>query len=118
MMEEFRRRKNLEDYYTKMADLQTRSAFNQRMEDRAPLDMSEKAKMADQTYFGSNVDRYFEPARDEIFDPSQFALIFIDSDSVTNVTSLNRTNARRVLIFVGNGKGIISYGKGKAEEYE
>jgi len=118
MMEEFRRRKNLEDYYTKMADLQTRSALNQRMEDRAPMDISEKARMADLTYFGSNVDRYFEPGRDEIFDPSQFALIFIDSDSVTNVTSLNRTNARRVLIFVGNGNGIISYGKGKAEEYE
>ena len=40
------------------------------------------------------------------------------SDSVTNVTSLNRVNSRRVLIFVGNGNGLVSYGKGKAEEYE
>jgi ribosomal protein S5 len=37
---------------------------------------------------------------------------------VTNVTSLNRTNQRRVLIFIGNGNGMISYGMGKADEYE
>jgi len=42
----------------------------------------------------------------------------MDSDSVTNVTSLNRTNNRRVLIFFGNGAGLISYGIGKAGEYE
>lgn len=120
MMEEFRRRKNLEDYYTSMIDKQSSAAYNQKMGDKAPITMSEKSLMSakDQAYHGSNVDRYFEPGRDEIFDPSQFSLIFIDSDSVTNVTSLNRTNARRVLIFVGNGSGIISYGKGKAEEYE
>jgi small subunit ribosomal protein S5 len=45
-------------------------------------------------------------------------LIFIDSDSVTNVTSLNRVNQRRVLLFIGNGSGLISYGKGKGEDYE
>ena len=53
-----------------------------------------------------------------MFDPRHFTLIFLDSDSVTNVTSLNRTNQRRVLIFIGNGKGMVAYGKGKAEEYE
>lgn len=69
-------------------------------------------------YAGSNAERYFEPAKDEIFDPREFTLVFLASDSVTNVTSLNRVNARRVLIFVGNGNGLVSYGKGKAEEYE
>ena len=63
-------------------------------------------------------ERYFEPQMNEIFDPSQFTLIFLDSDSVTNVTSLNRVNHRRVLIFIGNGRGLISFGKGKAEDYE
>jgi len=53
-----------------------------------------------------------------VFNPNDFTLIFLDSDSVTNVTKLNRVNHRRVLIFVGNGKGLISYGKGKAEDYE
>ena len=45
-------------------------------------------------------------------------MIFIDSDSVTNVTALNRVNARRVLLFIGNGNGIIGYGKGKGHDYE
>jgi len=45
-------------------------------------------------------------------------MIFLDSDSVTNVTALNRVNHRRVLIFIGNGRGLISFGKGKGEDYE
>ena len=45
-------------------------------------------------------------------------MVFLASDSVTNVTYLNRTNQRRVLIFLGNGRGLVSYGKGKAQEYE
>lgn len=64
------------------------------------------------------MERYFECGIDEVFDPNDFTLMFIDSDSVTNVTSLNRVNQRRVLIFIGNGNGLVSYGKGKAEEYE
>lgn len=67
---------------------------------------------------GSNVERFFEPAEDEVFEASDFTLVFMDSDSVTNVTSLNRVNQRRVLIFIGNGKGLVSYGIGKAGEYE
>jgi len=63
-------------------------------------------------------ERYFMPGDDEIFDPAKFTLIFIDSDSVTNVTSLNRVNKRRVLIFIGNGEGLISFGKGKSDDYE
>jgi hypothetical protein len=42
----------------------------------------------------------------------------MDSDSVTNVTALNRTNQRRVLLFIGNGNGLISYGMGKGADYE
>jgi len=53
-----------------------------------------------------------------VFDPNEFTLIFIDSDAVTNVTTLNRINQRRVLVFIGNGNGLISYGKGKGEDYE
>jgi ribosomal protein S5 len=45
-------------------------------------------------------------------------LIFIDSDSVTNVTALNRINARRVLLFIGNGNGVISYAMGKGDDFE
>ena len=63
-------------------------------------------------------ERYFEVEDNEMFDPTEFTLIFMDSDSVTNVTKLNRVNHRRVLIFCGNGRGKISYGKGKGEDYE
>jgi hypothetical protein len=37
-------------------------------------------------------ERFFHPNEDEVFDPADFTLIFIDSDSVTNVTTLNRIN--------------------------
>lgn len=42
----------------------------------------------------------------------------MDSDSVTNVTALNRVNHRRVLLFIGNGNGVISYAMGKSDDYE
>jgi small subunit ribosomal protein S5 len=71
----------------------------------------------DKTVF-SGPERFFEPRFDEIFNPSDFTLIFLDSDSVTNVTALNRTNKRRVLLFIGNGNGLISYGMGKGNDYE
>lgn len=34
------------------------------------------------------------------------------------MTALNRVNARRVLLFIGNGNGVISYAMGKGEDYE
>ena len=80
--------------------------------------MSEASQAQSQQYNGANAERYFEPARDEVFNPDHFTLIFMASDSVTNVTSLNRVNSRRVLIFIGNGNGLISDCKDKAEEYE
>ena len=40
----------------------------------------------------SGPERFFETGRDEIFNPKEFTMIFMASDSVTNVTSLNRTN--------------------------
>lgn len=86
--------------------------------DQAPFDMKPGSTDHVHQYKGSNEERYFEPQRDEIFNPNDFTLIFLASDSVTNVTSLNRVNHRRVLIFIGNGNGIVSYGKGKASEYE
>ena len=69
-------------------------------------------------YKQAGPERFFTPGRDECFDPNEFTLMFIDSDSVTNVTSLNRTNQRRILLFIGNGNGIISYAMGKGDDYE
>ena len=89
------------------------------MGEKDPLvDMDDEAITKDTQYKQSGPERYFTPAKDEIFNPSEFTLIFIDSDSVTNVTALNRVNARRVLLFIGNGNGIISYAMGKGDDYE
>jgi len=48
---------------------------------------------------------------------TDFTLVFLEADSVTNVTRLGRVSHRRVLIFLGNGDGIIGYGKGKGVDY-
>ena len=82
------------------------------------LDMGDEAITRESQHKSSGPERFFTPSKDEIFNPSDFTLIFIDSDSVTNVTALNRVNARRVLLFIGNGNGIISYAMGKGEDYE
>lgn len=45
-------------------------------------------------------------------------MVFINTDAVTNVTALNRVMKRRVLLYIGNSNGMLSYGKGKGEDYE
>lgn len=119
MMEEFRRRKNLKSFHEQMNDIYRRASAAHGDPRMAPFDHKDSGnqQMGEDTV-GSNVERHFECGHDEVFPAEDFTLIFMDSDSVTNVTSLNRVNQRRVLIFIGNGNGLVSYGKGKAEEYE
>lgn len=66
---------------------------------------------------GSN-NKYLRPDKDEYFDPSHFVIMFLDTDSVCLVTKLNRINHRRILLFIGNGDGIIGYAKGKGLDYQ
>jgi ribosomal protein S5 len=42
-----------------------------------------------------------------------FIILLIDRDTVTKVTTLNRIMSHRCLIFMGNGSGVVSYGRGK-----
>lgn len=58
-----------------------------------------------------------DPEMNEIFDSNEFNLIFLDSDVNTLVTRLGRIFKRRVLIYMGNEKGLISYGVGKGKTY-
>ena len=114
MLEEFRRRKQMKDYF----DLKKK--YDKKVNPEI-IDTIDPAKITDDRedqYVGAGPERYFENGPNEVFDGNKFTLIFLDSDSVTNVTSLNRVNQRRVLIFIGNGRGMISFGKGKAEDYE
>jgi hypothetical protein len=62
------------------------------MDELSPFDMHPDSINNAQQYKGSGEERFFEPKRDEIFNPSDFTLVFLSSDSVTNVTSLNRVN--------------------------
>ena len=43
--------------------------------------------------------------------------MFLYAGMTTNVTKLNRVLKRRCLLFIGNGAGIIGYGKGKGPDY-
>lgn len=111
MMEELRRRKKQKDFF----DLNWK--VDERYGRKRKYSM-ENVKEQRQEFDSMGPERHFKPINEQIFDPSDFTLIFIDSDSVTNVTTLNRINQRRVLIFAGNGAGICGYGKGKGEDYE
>jgi small subunit ribosomal protein S5 len=41
-----------------------------------------------------------------------FVIILLNVRSNTKVTTLNRINSYKTLLFMGNGNGIISYAKG------
>lgn len=54
----------------------------------------------------------------EIYDHSEFTLMFLDADMVCNMTRLNRVYERRCLLYIGNKKGLISYAIGRGPLYE
>mmetsp|Transcript_34557 Transcript_34557/g.33761 ORF Transcript_34557/g.33761 Transcript_34557/m.33761 type:complete len:211 (-) Transcript_34557:268-900(-) len=117
MMEEFRRRKNLQKYHELVRDKEVKES----QEQGRPTDIADSTDpnlFAQEDTLMMGPDKFFIPGEDEVFDPSDFTLMFIDSDSVTNVTSMNRVNSRRVLLFIGNGNGIIGYAMGKGDDYE
>ena len=91
-MEEFRRRKNLKEYWGQMTDMQRKTATALKNPRLIPITNQPEFLAAHEKYAGSGAERFFEPGNDDIFNPNDFQLLFLDSDSVTNVTSLNRTN--------------------------
>ena len=116
MLEEFRRRKNMQSYWelrTKHKEEFHKTEIDYHGKKLGQVDDDEESR-----YLGAGPERYFENEGNECYDANDFTMIFLDSDSVTNVTSLNRVNHRRVLIFIGNERGLISFGKGKGEDYE
>lgn len=50
----------------------------------------------------------------KLMDMSQFTMILLDKGVTTKVTPLRRVNYFRYLVFMGNGFGVIGYGKGRA----
>lgn len=120
MLEEIRRRKNLQSFRQKQEQIVAR---NTKAGIDTPIEEHAEEKMqlnddAEDDAFGSGPERFFQPEDGETFDTADFTLIFMESDSVTQVTRLNRINHRRVLIFIGNGNGVIGYSKGKGLDYQ
>ena len=62
MLEEFRRRKNLENYWNMTTDMRRGHAIaDSKNAERMPHDMDPKTIAAVDDYQGSNVERFFEP---------------------------------------------------------
>lgn len=90
MLEEFRRRKQFKDFYTIRTEQKRATDARENLRDKH-YKLQEREKNQ-KPRSGNGPERWFEPLHDEIFNPKDFTLIFIDSDSVTNVTTLNRIN--------------------------
>lgn len=114
MLEEFRRRKNLENFREKVYSAEKDEEFED-INEMPRYEHDPYAKIR-QTSGGPN--RFFKPSAGEIYNPADFTLLFMETDSVTLVTKLNRINHRRILVFIGNGNGVISYAKGKGVDYQ
>ena len=87
MLEEFRRRKNLKDFFELNKNRVKLEHEQAGMPENTYQDMDQDAMGKELQFAGSGPERYFEAKKNEVFDPSDFTLIFIDSDSVTSPSS-------------------------------
>lgn len=115
MLEEFRRRKKIENFREKLYQRDLDLGYENPDKDRPRYEKDPYLRLKKTS---GPPSKYFTPFGNEIFNPSEFVLLFMETDSVTLVTKLNRVNHRRVLVFIGNGNGVISYGKGKGLDYQ
>lgn len=71
-MEEFRRRKNLKEYWGSMTDMQRRNSAA--LKDPTLMPVTNKPEFLNSVdrFGGSNAERFFEPDDDDIFDPNEF----------------------------------------------
>jgi len=49
------------------------------------------------------------------FIKDDFVMLLLHRGVSTKVTTLNRLNYYRTLVFMGNGNGVIAYGKGRSD---
>lgn len=61
MMEEFRRRKNLKDYYEMMHEQERKAGKAQKIEEIKPFDVHPDSVNSFEQYKGSGEERFFEP---------------------------------------------------------
>ncbi len=121
MLEEFRRRKNLKSYMDKQEEFFKLTQEDDDMDNAVKKVVGQQnVDMHPKEQEPGGADRFFDsnPLQGDTFNPGDFTLMIMDQGSITLVTRLNRINHRRVLIFVGNGKGVIGYATGKGLDHE
>ncbi|CAK76316.1 unnamed protein product (macronuclear) [Paramecium tetraurelia] len=85
------------------------------------LDKRKKALKNEIIIDNNQVNDESDPQNDKFVETQkmdQFFVILIDRDTNTQVTTLQRINSFRQVIFIGNGNGVIGYGKGKGKDFE
>jgi ribosomal protein S5 len=126
----FRQETNIE----KKEELEMLEAFEKRrkfkvaydtidgLDEDVPLEESErlKEKKQQQEEKGEKPEQLLmaDFEKNEIYDSSKFTLMFLDADMVCNMTRLNRVYERRVLMYIGNKQGMISYAIGRGAMYQ
>jgi ribosomal protein S5 len=114
MLREFEQRRKFKAAYDTVDKIEEDSNVNPDKK----LNPSKKGK--ETTIVKESIEQILEPIKEngEIFDPRQFHMIFIHADMICNITRLNRVYNRRVLIYIGNKRGLISYAVGRGPLYE
>jgi small subunit ribosomal protein S5 len=54
----------------------------------------------------------------ELFEKDEFTMLVLDQGVTTLITTLNRINHFRALVYMGNGQGVIGYGYGKGNDMQ
>jgi len=63
-------------------------------------------------------DKLLEERLKSLYGGESFVILLLDRGVTTNVTTLNRVNHFRYLVFMGNANGVIGYGTGKGGNFE
>lgn len=131
MLEEFRQRKQektiyinsdeedaYHDKYKKNTHKTANKADNVDEEEDVMIDPKRFNKQAMAEDARRTEDKLLEERMRSLYDGESFVILLLDRGVTTNVTTLNRVNHFRYLVFMGNANGVIGYGTGKGGNFE
>jgi ribosomal protein S5 len=113
MLKEFEQRRKVKSAYDVVDKIEKSNEFiNPKKQLKPKKNETKEVK--------ESIEQLLEPIEEngEIYDPRQFHMIFIHADMICNITRLNRVYNRRVLVYIGNKRGLISYAVGRGPLYE
>lgn len=117
MLEEFRRRRQ-ERTLDMKSDDEGEERDAEEDDDALPEHTKERFSQVSMTRdAGRVVDEVLEEKMRRFYGDEKFLLVLLDRGVTTNVTTMNRVNHFRYLVFMGNMNGIIGYGKGKGGDF-